>query len=184
VGDVVGRGLIAAMTMGHLRSAVRALASVELSPSALLEALDVYSRRYRVGEMTTVLYGELNAEDGSFRLACAGHPPPLVYEPGGAPRFVWDGRSPPINAFQEPPSRPQAALALDPGATVLLFSDGLVEHRMRPADDGMEELLRLVADRQEEPLGVVMESISDALFEPDAGDDRCLVGVRLGREEG
>jgi hypothetical protein len=62
---------------------------------------------------------------------------------------------------------------------VLLYSDGLIEHRKRPADQGMEELLRLVANRQEQPLGVVVESISDALFDPDAGDDRCLLGVRL-----
>lgn len=179
VGDVVGRGLIAAMTMGHLRSAVRALACVEHSPAALLEALDVYSRRYRVGAMTTVAYGELNAERGSLRVACAGHPPPLIHEPGAAPRFVWDGRSPPINVYPQPHRRTDAELTLDPGTTVLLYSDGLIEHRRRPADQGMEELLRLVADRQEQPLSVVVESISDALFDPDAGDDRCLVGVRL-----
>lgn len=179
VGDVVGRGLVAAMTMGHLRSAVRALACVGLSPAALLEALDVYSRRYEVGEMTTVAYGELNAERGSFRVACAGHPPPLIHQSGAAPRFVWEGRSPPINVDSQPLRRTEAEVTLDPDATVLLYSDGLIEHRRRPADQGMETLRRLVADAQGQPLDMVLESIGDGLFEPDAGDDRCLVGARL-----
>jgi phosphoserine phosphatase RsbU/P len=180
VGDVVGRGLIAAMTMGHLRSAIRALAAVELRPAELLEALDVYSQRYGVGAMTTVAYGELNAETGSLCVACAGHPPPLIHEPGAAPRFVWDGRSPPINVGPQPLHRTHADLTLDPGTTLLLYSDGLIEHRRRRADQGMEELLRLAAGRQEDPLAMVVESISEALFDPDAGDDRCLMGIRVG----
>ena len=167
------------MTMGHLRSAVRALACVGLSPGPLLEALDVYSRRYGVGEMTTVAYAELNADRGSFRVACAGHPPPLIHQFGAAPRFVWEGRSPPINVDSRPLRRTEAEVTLDPDATVLLYSDGLIEHRGRPADQGMEMLLRLVADAHGQPLGMALESISDRLFEPDAGDDRCLVGAKL-----
>lgn len=179
VGDVVGRGLVAAMAMGHLRSAVRALAAVGLRPAALLEALDVYSERYGVGHTTTVAYGELNAPHGSFRIACAGHLPPLIHEPGAAPRFVWEGRSPPINAYPSPLPRAEAELTLRPGTTVLLYTDGLVEHRRRPADQGMEELLRLVGTRQEQPLADVIDSITDALFVPDAADDRCVLGIRL-----
>lgn len=181
VGDVVGRGLVAAMAMGHLRSAIRALAAVGLSPAALLEGLDVYSERYGVGVMTTVAYGELNALHGSFRFACAGHLPPLVHEPGAAPQFVWEGRSPPINAHPPPLHRVEAELTLRPGTTVLLYTDGLVEHRSRPADKGMEELMRLVATPQEQPLAAVIESITDALFVSDASDDRCVLGVRLAR---
>lgn len=181
VGDVVGRGLIAAMAMGHLRSAVRALAVVGLGPAALLEALDVYCARYGVGDMTTVAYGELNASDGSLRLACAGHPPPLIHEPGAEPILVWDGRSPPINAYPAPLRRAEAAVALHPGTTVLLYSDGLVEHRRRPADDGMDELLRVAASGQKQPLAALVESITDALYDPAASDDRCVVGVRLGQ---
>jgi sigma-B regulation protein RsbU (phosphoserine phosphatase) len=179
MGDVVGRGLIAATTMGHLRSAVRALASVGLGPAELLEALDTYSRRYGVGAMTTVAYGELCAERGIFRFACAGHPPPIVHEPGSAPRVVWGGRSLPINAYPEPLAREQSELKLKPGTTVLLYTDGLTEHRGRPADEGREQLVRLLATRRQQPLGAVIESIADALFHPGAADDRSLLGVRL-----
>jgi serine/threonine-protein kinase RsbW len=168
--------------MGHLRSAVRALASVELRPAELLEALDTFSRRYRVGAMTTVAYGQLNAKRGSFRFAFAGHPAPLIHEPGTVPRFVWEGRSLPINAYREPLQRAEAELALGPGTTLLLYTDGLIEHRTRPADQGMEELLRLVVDNQGQPLGTLVESIANGLYDPDASDDRSLVGVRLARE--
>lgn len=184
VGDVVGRGLTAATTMGHLRSAVRAFASLELGPAALLEALDGYARRYGVGTMTTVACGELNAGRGVFRVACAGHLPPLIHTPGAPPALIWEGRSPPINFSLEPVGRTAAEVTLDPGTIVLLYSDGLVENRRRPADEGMEELLRLVAERQEEPLSVLVQSISEALFDPEARDDRCLVGVRVASHDG
>jgi PAS domain S-box-containing protein len=182
VGDVVGRGLTAATTMGQLRSALRALAAVNLGPAKLLEALDTYSRRYGVGAMTTVAYGELNPERGSLRFACAGHPPPFVKEPGSAPRQVWDGRSLPINAFPEPLLRPEAELKLKPGSTVLLHSDGLVESPTRPALEGIDELHGLVAEYATKPLSAMIESIADALFRPGASDDRSLLGVRLASE--
>lgn len=179
VGDVVGRGLAAATTMGQLRSSVRALASVDLRPASLLEALDTYSRRYGVGEMTTIAYAELNAERGSLRFACAGHPPPLIHEPGAAPRLLWEGRSPPVNAYPGLLERPESELQLRPGATVLLYTDGLIENPGRPADDGMEKLLLLMGNHQDEPLARAIESMANALFDPPAFDDRCLVGVRL-----
>jgi serine phosphatase RsbU (regulator of sigma subunit) len=184
VGDVVGRGLRAATTMGQLRSAVRALAAVRLRPSKLLEALDTYSQRHQIGAMTTVAYAELNTADGGLRLACAGHPPPLIHEPGAPPQFTWGGRSAPINAFPEAACRDEGQLKLKAGSTVLLYTDGLVEHRRRPADQGMQELIRLVADHQVEPLRALIDTIIEGMFDPGAADDRSLLGVRLRPQEG
>jgi serine phosphatase RsbU (regulator of sigma subunit) len=183
VGDVVGRGLTAATTMGQLRSAVRALAAVKLRPSKLLEALDTYAQRHGVGAMTTLAYAELNTADGDLRFACAGHPPPLVHEPGAAPQFAWDGRSTPINAFPEAAHRDESELKLRPGSTVLLYTDGLIEHRRRPADQGMQDLIRLVADHDIGPLRGLIDTITEGLFAPGAADDRSLLGVRLRLEE-
>ena len=81
VGDVVGRGIVAAATMGQLRSAVRALASTGLTPGPLLDALDSYARRHEVGQMTTLAYAELDLDSGVLVLACAGHPPPAMTIP-------------------------------------------------------------------------------------------------------
>ncbi|HEY2438354.1 MAG TPA: SpoIIE family protein phosphatase, partial [Solirubrobacteraceae bacterium] len=71
VGDVVGRGITAAATMGQLRSALRALASTGLSPAATLAALEEYSRRHDVGQMTTLVYAQLDLDSGLLRFACA-----------------------------------------------------------------------------------------------------------------
>jgi serine/threonine-protein kinase RsbW len=183
VGDVVGRGLTAATTMGQLRSAVRALAGVRLRPSKLLEALDTYAQRHQIGTMTTVAYAELNTAAGSLRFACAGHPPPLIHEPGTPPRFTWDGRSAPINTFPEAACRDEGEVKLKAGTTMLLYTDGLVEHRRRPVDQGMQDLIRLVGDHHGEPLSALVDTITEGLSDPGAADDRCLLGVRITPEQ-
>ena len=82
VGDVVGRGIEAAATMGQLRSAVRALASSDPGPARLLDGLELYVQRYGVGQMATVVYAELEPVARRVRYVCAGHPPPAVLPPG------------------------------------------------------------------------------------------------------
>ena len=126
VGDVVGRGLEAAAVMGQLRSAVRALASTGLGPGALLDALDRYANQYGVGEMATVAYAELELDTGDLRIACAGHPPPVIAEPGRRPWFVLDGRSAPLDVYSTSATRAQADLVLGHDAVLVLFTDGLV----------------------------------------------------------
>ena len=91
VGDVVGRGIGAAATMGQLRSAVRALASTGLEPGRLLEALDAYAAAPRGRPDGDVVVRGDRARRGAMRYACAGHPPPVIVEPGRAPRFASDG---------------------------------------------------------------------------------------------
>ena len=151
VGDVVGRGLEAAATMGQLRSAARALASTGLSPAALLDALDLYSRRHGVGQMATVAYADLDLATGHLRYACAGHPPPAIAEPGRDPCFAWDGRSTPLDAHGVPHPRPEAALDLAAGTTVLLYTDGLFERHDRPLRSGLDALLAGFGGVRDEP---------------------------------
>ncbi len=126
VGDVVGRGIAAAALMGQLRSAVRAFASTAVAPAAVLAALDEFSRRHRIGQMTTLVYAQLGVDTGSLRFACAGHPPPIIIEPVGDPAVAWEGRSLPINAYPSVGTRPEAGLSLPPGSTVVLYTDGLL----------------------------------------------------------
>ena len=88
VGDVVGHDLEAAVAMGQLRGAVRALASLG-TPGALLERLDSFVSRLRGGAMTTMAYAELDIASGELCYACAGHPPPLAISADGEPRYLW-----------------------------------------------------------------------------------------------
>ncbi|HWH09722.1 MAG TPA: SpoIIE family protein phosphatase [Solirubrobacteraceae bacterium] len=180
VGDVVGRGLHAAAAMGQLRSAVRALASTGLGPGPLLERLDAYARRHGVGRMATVVYAELDLESLHLRLACAGHPPPLIATPGEAARFVWDGRSPPLAAHRPGAAgRQEATVRLTRGSTVLLYTDGLVERRSSPLAEGMDRLRAEFELARGEDATTLTGRLSRGLHSAEHDDDVCLLAVHL-----
>jgi PAS domain S-box-containing protein len=179
VGDVVGRGIDAATTMGQLRSALRALALEALDPGELLDALDRYVRRHAVGQMTTVAYARLDLAGGELTYACAGHPPPLVMAHGEAPRYAWEGRSAPLDAQLEPAARSQGREVLGSGGLVALYSDGLVERRRRAAAEGMDQLCEEVATHRDEPAGALALAVTRSLRDPEHADDVCLLVARL-----
>ncbi|MEW6583569.1 MAG: SpoIIE family protein phosphatase, partial [Actinomycetota bacterium] len=179
VGDVVGRGLHAAAAMGRLRSALAALASVSDGPAQLLDRLEWFAEGLEGARLATVAYAVIDPVDGRVRYSCAGHPPPLVVSPDGTARFLWDGRSGPIGAFAARRGR-EAAEALPPGASLLLYSDGLFERRGEPVDAGLERL-RTVAARCVAP--DVERMADDVVAEMLAGraqtDDVVLLVIRL-----
>ena len=127
IGDVVGRGLHAAAAMGQLRSALRGIAIDGRGPAATLESLDRFARGTPGTELATVVYGELDPITGRFCYACAGHPPPLV-RIGDEVTVLDEGRSP-LLAAGFAGRRSEATIDLPAGATVLLYTDGLVERR-------------------------------------------------------
>jgi sigma-B regulation protein RsbU (phosphoserine phosphatase) len=181
VGDVVGRGIEAAAAMGQLRSAVRAFASTGLGPAALLEALDGYARRHDLGQMTTVVHAELDLRARRLRYACAGHPPPLLVAPGAEPVLLWKGRSLPVDAFTAiAASRREAALDLPAGATVLLYTDGLVERRDVSLTPQLERLTALAGEHRDLPLDGFTGALVRAFHDPAAAlDDVCLLAARV-----
>ena len=179
VGDVVGRGIAAAALMGQLRSAVRAFASTAVAPAAVLAALDEFSRRHRIGQMTTLVYAQLGVDTGSLRFACAGHPPPIIIEPVGDPAVAWEGRSLPINAYPSVGTRPEAGLSLPPGSTVVLYTDGLIEQRQHPQEDGIARLLDELASRRGQPFKGLAASVVRALRQPAEADDICMLAAQL-----
>jgi PAS domain S-box-containing protein len=178
VGDVVGRGLDAAATMGQLRSAVRALAVTGLSPGALLERLDEYASRHDVGKMCTLVYAELDLANNTLRFACAGHPPPVLAPPGADPRFAWGGRSTPLAAFASPVERDDATEQFPPGSTVLLYTDGLVEERSRPVDHGMERLRRAIEAHRDETTSSILDEAVRVAPTTSHADDLCALIAR------
>ena len=180
VGDVVGRGITAAATMGQLRSAVRALAATGLGPARVVEALDRYSRRHGVGRMTTLVYARLQLASGRVEYACAGHLPPVVVSPGEPPALVWDGRSLPLDAHRAGTGpRAEGSLVLPAGATLLLYTDGLVERRSRVLDDGFEHLLGEVDAHRADGAAALTGALVHALRPSDQSDDVCLLVARL-----
>jgi serine phosphatase RsbU (regulator of sigma subunit) len=138
VGDVGGKGVIAAAQMGQLRSVVRAIGMSTRAPAELLSSVDRYLHDQDVLYATLAV---VTIEPGTTTccFALAGHPPPLVVDASGDARFLEGGRNLPLGAEIELPTV-EARIHLVPGDTLLLYTDGLVERRSRPLDEGLDRL--------------------------------------------
>ena len=158
VGDVVGHGLEAAAAMGQLRTAVAALAPDCASPTQLLEQLDDFAKRSNGMRYSTACYATLDTATGAVEHASAGHPPILLVDARGTSRFLTAGVSWPLCAADEP-RVPHGTLVLEPGATLVLYSDGLVERRGVAIDVGLEEL-RAAAEHS---CGLGVDDLCEAL---------------------
>ena len=175
IGDVVGRGIEAATAMGQLRSAARALAGAGSGPAELLEHLDRFVDQLPRARLATVAYAELDLRTGHLRYSSAGHPPMLLVAPAEPPRLLWDGRSTPLGTRLGPRAEAVGALDLQPGARLVLFTDGLIERRVDPIDEALEVLAREVDARRTVPIKTLLSEIVDTLVGADRDDDVCVM---------
>jgi anti-anti-sigma factor len=182
VGDVVGNGAPAAAVMGQLRSALAGLLLAGFPPGQALEVLDRFAGHVTGARMSTVACLRLEPDAGRLTYSSAGHPPPLMLDGGeGAGRdgYLEGGLGPALGLPVSGP-RPEAALTLSPGATLVLYTDGLVEWRGATLDDGLEHLAAAVIARRSDPLPALIDGILDELVDANGGnDDVAVVGVRL-----
>ncbi len=178
IGDVVGRGVKAAATMGQLRTAVRAYALEMSSPGAIIDCISRLTEDLHGGAMVaTLLIGVLDLEHRRLLLAVAGHPPPLVIRADGRARFVEEGRNAPIGVVLEPP--PDAVVDLEGGMTVLCYTDGLVERRDQSIDEGLCALRRCVAVPWGDLDALLDDAVLPALAPNGADDDVALLALRI-----
>ena len=151
VGDVMGKGLLAAAGMGRVRNALRALALTDPRPAAVLAGLDrLFAATELEDYVTTVTYLVIDPETGEGQAGNAGHPPTLLLTPGALPVLDSAEAGTPLG-WASP--RRQHAFRLPPGSTAVFYSDGLVENRMRGLDSGLDELVRIAADAPQDLLG-------------------------------
>ena len=176
VGDVVGHGLEAAVAMGQLRGAVRALAPLG-TPAQVLDGLDLFVEQSPTAAMATLAYAELDLETGTITYACAGHPPPLLVPAKGEPRLLWDGRSTPLgSSFIR--NRDEAFDRLEPGDTIVLYTDGLVERRADGIGRGLEALVAAARHgARSDPAALVDHMLSSLLDGEEQEDDVCMLAV-------
>jgi PAS domain S-box-containing protein len=181
VGDVAGHDLAAAATMGQLRSMLRALAfDTDGAPSDVLRRLDRVASRLAVTGFTTLLHGRILVRGGTpwFRWSNAGHPLPLLLEPDGTVRYMG-GEVDVVLGVDPDRLRHDQEVALPAGATLVLYTDGLVERRNDPEDHAARELLDLVRTGA----GLSLEAFCDHLLagtRADTGDDIVVLAVRCG----
>ncbi|MEV6320111.1 SpoIIE family protein phosphatase [Nocardia sp. NPDC051787] len=178
VGDCVGRGLSAAVVMGQLRTAARALLLRGAGPAQLLAELDTVAARIPGAMCTTVCAAVLDPVRGLVRYSSAGHMPPILADVGRTGRLLEGGRSVPLATF-DPPRRPEATTAVSPGSTLVLFTDGLVEQRGVDIDEGFAKIAAVLADTS----GRLPREVADAVLSrlrPAAGydDDVAMVVYR------
>lgn len=179
VGDVVGRGLHAAAAMGQLRSAVRALAAIDAGPARLLCLLDRFVEGVPAAQTATLAYAELDLRTGRVRLACAGHPPPVLIDATGEATLLWDGRSSPLGAELRPDARTEMTTELAVGARLALYTDGLVERRGADLDACIEALAASLSIHHLIDAPDLADSVADAMTGTDpTDDDVCLLVVQ------
>jgi PAS domain S-box-containing protein len=145
VGDCVGRGLPAAAVMGQLRSACRALLLTDPRPAHTLMALDRFAAKLDGALCTTVFCGVLDPGTGHLTYSTAGHPPGIVAGSDGSTVLLEGGRSLPLGVRPDR-TRPDAEHTIPARATLLLYTDGLVERRKRSLDEGINRAGRLLHD--------------------------------------
>lgn len=176
VGDVVGKGIHAATTMGVLRQSIRALSRVDPSPATVLDRVDAVALELDERGFATVVAALWQPADRTLTLARAGHVPALLMQPDGSARRIDDGLSPPLGCG--PVERAEHTEVVAPGSTLLLYSDGLVETRTEDLDAGiallMEETGSAVAG------GGDVQQVADHLVAlRQHADDVSLLVVRL-----
>jgi PAS domain S-box-containing protein len=178
VGDVMGKGLLAAAGMGRVRNALRALALTDPRPAAVLAGLDrLFTATELEEQVTTVTYLVIDPETGEGQAGNAGHPPTLLMTPGAMP--VLDGAEAGTPLGWASPRR-QHAFRLPPGSTAVFYSDGLVENRMRGLDAGLDELVRIAADAPPDLLGApgrLLQYLLDNMLAGHEQDDDVTVLV-------
>lgn len=180
LGDVVGRGVEAATSMGQLRSAVAALAPYCTGPAEVLRRLDRFAAGVPGGELATVAYVDYDPATGLLRYSCAGHPPPLLAGPDGV-QLLEGGRGVPLAASVQVPRR-EASLTLTGGATLICYSDGLVERRGTDIDSRLEQLRLAVAELAAGPLTRLCDGVLDRMVgDTPLNDDVALLCAGLQR---
>ncbi|WP_200307242.1 PP2C family protein-serine/threonine phosphatase [Streptomyces adelaidensis] len=180
VGDVVGHGLAAACVMGQLRSALSAACRVADGPAEALDALGLYSRYVDGAESTTAVNTFIDWDTHTIAYSSAGHPPPALLHPDGTVTFLDRSTDPPLGARPVHVRRPQTTLPFVEGATLVLYTDGLIERRTEDIDVGLARL----ADCLSRHPDTAPETLADALLAdllPATGatDDAALVVIRL-----
>ena len=187
IGDVVGHDTRAAAAMGQVRGLLRGIGYASGgSPAEVLTELDRAIEGLALDTMATALVARLEQDDDDLRAgrvrlrwSSAGHPPAAVLTAAGE-AVLLDGEQPELLLGVAPESkRREHVTLLEPGSTVLLYTDGLVERRDRDLDDGTAELVEVLRSCAGMTLDHLCDEVLERLFLPDAQDDVAMLALRL-----
>ncbi|MFE9707479.1 SpoIIE family protein phosphatase [Streptomyces sp. NPDC005930] len=182
IGDVVGHDLDAAAGMAQVRNMLRAFAWSQPSadPSAVVKQLDEAVMHIVEVPMVTMILGRISrGEDGLWllRWTNAGHPPPLLVTHDGQARYLDDAHGILLGTGADRP-RPDMVTVLPPRATLLLYTDGLVESPHRSIDRGLDRLRRHAAALARRPLPRFCDALLHGVRPDDNDDDVAMLALR------
>ncbi|WP_323375834.1 ATP-binding SpoIIE family protein phosphatase [Streptomyces sp. RB17] len=169
IGDVMGRGVRAAAVMGQLRTAVRAYARLDLPPHEVLQLLDGLATEIDANQIATCVYAVHDPNEGRLVYASAGHLPILVRDENGTVSRAEEPTGPPLGTGGWIHS--SGSIALGPGSTAVLYTDGLVERRDEDLDEGIAALEGALAGATGSPQVVCDRLVRSAGVTADHDDD-------------
>lgn len=182
VGDVVGKGVAAALLMASVQALARAIAPREACPARITHILsEALGQGSRPGRLVTLAYVVLEPRSGDLAYSLAGHHPPLVAGPGGVRALEACGLPLGVNAGIPYES---GAERLAPGETLVIFTDGLVE---APAakdanlEFGTERVREILAAARVRGARAVLDELLQAYLahvqDQPAADDMTIVVI-------
>ncbi|WP_448613721.1 SpoIIE family protein phosphatase [Modestobacter sp. URMC 112] len=187
IGDVVGHDTEAAACMGQLRGLLRGISFDSAdSPAGVLRRLDRAMDGLRLQTLATAVVARLEqspeeVESGVTRLrwSNAGHPPPVVLLPDGTTEVLDRPAAELLVGVHVDARRTDHVVSLPRGSTVLLYTDGLVERRDQPFDDGIENLRTELSALRDVPVAELADRLLARVLPDRAQDDVALITVRL-----
>ncbi|WNV75556.1 SpoIIE family protein phosphatase [Geodermatophilus sp. DSM 44513] len=191
IGDVVGHDTEAAAAMGQLRGLLRGIATYsDASPVEVLRGLDASMAVLQTHVLATAAVARFEQSDDErrrgvtrMRWANAGHLPPLVINPDGSVAELAAWRGDLLLGVDHEVQRQESVVTLDRGATVLLYTDGLVERRDADLDAGLVRLRETLVELAHLPLQQLLDEVLERLVDGRPEDDVALVAVRLHRQD-
>lgn len=175
IGDVVGRGLVAADVMGRMRNTLRAYALLGGDPAEVLSRLDQHVQHFEPEMMATVLLTMFEPSFERLYVSSAGHPPPVLALPDQPTVLVEVPSDHPVGV-PGGLQRRTTTVNLPPGALLCFYTDGLVESPSSSLDIGLERLRESV---EAGPVDSLCRKVMARLVGDDApGDDIAVLAVR------
>ena len=174
ISDVAGHGLRAAVVMGRLRSALRAYAIDYIDPAEVLRRTDRKLQHFEPAEFATAQYAVFEPSLERFTISSAGHPPPVMMPPGEGAVLL---DVPPDRPLGVPfgPTRRTTTIEFPRGAMLCFYTDGLVERRGQPLDDGFARLQAAMVGTDAERLCSTV--MSRMVGSEAAGDDIAILVI-------
>ncbi|MDP9418367.1 MAG: SpoIIE family protein phosphatase [Actinomycetota bacterium] len=194
IGDVVGHDTAAAAAMGQVRGLLRGIAATTgEGPAAVLQRLDVAMELLQVGTTASAVVGRFEQTPDErargvtrLRWSNAGHPPPMAITPDGEVLVLdgGDGADPDVLlGIDATTARAEFEVTLPRDATVLLYTDGLVERRGQLLDEGLAKLRGILTELVGRPLDELCDELLDRMRPAQPEDDVALAAVRLHRQD-